>query len=93
MSDDNLYQQIENLFIETGEAHHKAFIKTDGADPEWPLWYSEHLKEKLGRLLNAKFTRSELVYLLITAEREMALMAPGAGWAKYYATFFIERYL
>lgn len=93
MSEDDLYIAIENLFIETGEAHHKAFIKTEGADPEWPLWYADYLKEKLGKLLNARFTKSELIFLIVTAEKEMALMAPGAEWPKYYATFFIERFL
>jgi hypothetical protein len=28
--------QLEDLFHEVGEAHHQAYIETDGADPEWP---------------------------------------------------------
>jgi len=92
MTDIDIAQQLADLFRETGSVHHKAFIKTNGEDPEWPLWYADYLIEKLGKLLNAKFTKSELVYLLVTAEKERALMAPGSDWPRYYANFFIERY-
>jgi hypothetical protein len=84
--------QLEDLFRETGEAHHQAYIETDGADPEWPLWYADYLQERLGLLLDANFTKSELVYLLIRVAHEQPLSAPGANWARYYARFFIQRY-
>ncbi|MDQ3253963.1 MAG: hypothetical protein M3R15_08670 [Acidobacteriota bacterium] len=87
-----LAQAIETLLRETGHLHHRAFIDTDGADPDWPIWYAEHIKEKLAGLLRANFTKSELVFLLVMAEKEQALRAPGADWAKYYARFFMERY-
>ena len=93
MADKGIAEQLEDLFRKTGSEHHKAFIKTNGEDPDWPLWYADYLKEKLEKLLNAKFTKSELVYLLVTAEKERALMAPGADWPRYYANFFIDRYL
>jgi hypothetical protein len=51
------------------------------------------LHDKLGNLLNAKFTKSELVYLLVMVEKERGMMAPGSDWARYYANFLIERYL
>jgi NAD(P)H-hydrate epimerase len=85
-------QQLEELFRETGRAHHQAYIETDGADPEWPLWYAEHSHEKLGALLGATFTRSELVCLIVQAAKEQDLRAPGANWPRYWARFFIERY-
>ena len=59
-----LSTRLEELLREVREAHHQAYIETDGADPEWPLWYAEHLRERLGALLNASFTKSEFVYLL-----------------------------
>ncbi len=61
-------------------------------DPEWPLWYAEYLQEKLGPLLDATFTKSELVYLLIRVANEQPLRAPGANWKRYYAKFFIGLY-
>src|SRR3954471_10797358 len=43
----DLGRQLEGLFHEVGEAHHQAYIETDGADPEWPLWYADYLRDKL----------------------------------------------
>ena len=92
MTDTDLALQLEDLFREVGEAHHRAFIETDGADPEWPLWYADYLRERLSDLLDANFTRSELVYMLLLVANEQPLRAPGANWARYYAKFFIARY-
>ncbi len=96
MNDDldiDIYEELAELFQQTAEAHHQAYIATDGADPDWPLWYADYLHEKLGQKLNAGFTRSELVYLLVMVDRDLAADAPGANWPTYYSNFFIERYL
>ena len=90
--DDAKVQELAALFESIGKAHHKAFEATDGADPEWPSWYAEHLKSRLSELLGASFTKSELVYLIVSAEKEQALRAPGAHWPRYYAKLFLERY-
>lgn len=89
----DLVQQLEGLFREVGEAHHQAYIETDGADPEWPLWYADYLRDKLAPLLDAGFTKSELVYLLVMVANEQPLTAPGANWARYYARKFISLYI
>lgn len=93
MEEMDLPRRLEGLFREVGEAHHQAYIETDGADPEWPLWYAEYLQERLAPLLDASFTRSELVYLLLRVANEQPLNAPGANWARYYAKFFISLYV
>ena len=92
MTDTDLALQLEGLFREVGEAHHQAYIEVDGADPEWPLWYADYLRDRLGDLLDASFTRSELVYMLLLVANEQPLRAPGANWARYYAKFFIALY-
>jgi hypothetical protein len=92
MTEADLGKQLEGLFREVGEAHHQAYIETDGADSEWPLWYADYLRERLAPLLDASFTRSELVYLLVMVANEQPLTAPGANWARYYAKFFIRLY-
>lgn len=92
MTDTDLALQLEGLFREVGEAHHQAYIEADGADPEWPLWYADYLRERLGDLLDASFTRSELVYMLLLVANEQPLRAPGANWARYYAKFFMALY-
>ena len=93
MPNPDLPQQLSDLFMQTGHAHHQAFIEVDGNDPDWPLWYADHLRKPLGKHLNAEFTKSELVYLLVLADKEHPLEAPGSPWPNYYARFFIERYL
>jgi hypothetical protein len=91
---DDLAEELAALFEETGRAHHQAFLATKGDDPDWPLWYAEHLMDKLPQLLgDARFTKSELVYLLISADRELKSVAPGAHWPTFYANFFMDRYM
>ena len=92
MRETDLAQQLEGLFHEVGEAHHQAYIETDGADPEWPLWYADFLRERLSTLLDANFTKSELVHMLVLVANEQPLKAPGANWARYYAKKFIALY-
>jgi hypothetical protein len=88
----DLTRQLEELFREASEAHHQEYIETDGADPEWPLWYADYLRDKLAPLLDATFTKSELVYMLILVANEQPLTAPGANWARYYAKKFLSLY-
>lgn len=93
MSDQPIQTQLVRLFEETAEAHHAAYRETDGAHPDWPIWYAEYLHEKLSQLLNARFTLSELVYLLVGLDKEVQQKAPGANWRVYYAKSLMDRYL
>ena len=72
----DLARQLEGLFHEVGEAHHQAYIQTEGTDPEWPLWYADYLRERLGGLLDASFTKSELVHMLVLVANEQPLSRP-----------------
>lgn len=92
MSDSTKREQLESLFTEAAEAHHAAYIDTDGAHPDWPIWYAEYLRDRLAELLDAKFTQSELVYLIVGFDRELQQNAPGAKWQPFYARKFLERY-
>ena len=86
---DNL-DKLESLFKETGTAHHHAFEATDGVDPEWPSWYAGHLHSSLNDRLGAKLTKSELVYLIVAAEKQRVREDPDAPWPGYYAQFVLE---
>jgi len=88
----NRQQQLETLFNEVLTAHHQAFVEVDGADADWPIWYAEFLRDRLAELLGARFTKSELVYLLVGLDREVQRVAPGANWQAYYARVLLERY-
>jgi hypothetical protein len=84
--------QLEAVFQEVGHLHHEAFLETDGADPEWPLWYADWLKDRLPPLLGMELTKSELVYLLIHLGKEQAQQAPDMPWARFYAEYFAKEY-
>ncbi len=86
----DLIATLTELFQETGEAHHQDYIDTDGFDPEWPLYYADHLLGRLNELLGAKLTKGELVYLLVKLSLEQPLEAPGAAWPRYYARVLVR---
>jgi NAD(P)H-hydrate epimerase len=85
-------EALVGLMLEAGQAHHQAFLATDGADDEWPLWYANYLKGRLPALLGRSITVSELVYALVHLSRRHPVEAPDALWARYYATYFAKHY-
>jgi hypothetical protein len=69
-------------------------METNGADPDWSIWYAEYLLENgFEALLDAKLLKSDLIYLLVLVDKQQMSEAPGSQWEKYYADFFIKRYL
>ncbi len=78
--------QIADLFTEAGEAHHQAYLATDGEDPEWPIWYAGYVKDRLNEILDAGFTQSEIVHHLVAADREGG---PGP-WQMSYAARLVD---
>src|SRR5690349_7083557 len=74
-------RQLADLLHQTGEDHHIAFKKTDGVDPDWSIWYADHLREKgIETLLDAKLLKSDLIYLLVMADKKQVSEAPGSRW-------------
>lgn len=90
---EKLIDELANLLNETAEAHHKAFAATEGVDPDWPIWYADYLLDKMRQVLKAKFTKSELIYLFVSADKRNGSAAPGAYWPRFYAKYFGNRYL
>ena len=78
-------EQLAALLQQTGQAHHAAYIETDGTDPEWAAWYSGHLQTLLGDGLGRPITRSEIVYLLLKAQKSHDTSASDEPWSTYYA--------
>jgi hypothetical protein len=93
MPDADLLTKVASLLHQTAEDHHVAFKATDGADPDWSIWYAGHLLENgFDAMLGATLLKSDLIYLLVSVDKEMQARAPGGRWERYYAKFFIERY-
>ena len=87
-------EQLADLLHQTAEDHHVAFKETDGVDSDWSIWYAGHLLENgIEKLLDAKLLKSDLIYLLVNADKELNRQAPGANWETWYADDLISRYL
>ena len=87
-------ETIAALLHQTGEDHLVTHKETNGDDPDWSIWYAGHLLEKgVEKLLDAKLLKSDLIYLLVLVDKQQASEAPGAHWERYYADFFVNRYL
>lgn len=56
-----------------------------GRQGKWGMW-SRWSKQKLVE------ATSDLIYLLVLAEKEQQREAPGGRWERYYADFFLRRY-
>jgi RNA polymerase sigma-70 factor (ECF subfamily) len=80
-------EQISNLLHEAGETHHRVFRIVDGADDDWASWYADWLisLSELPALLGVKPVRSELVYLLVSLDKDYTAGQPGDTWESYYA--------
>ena len=83
---------IGQLLLDTGHAHHKAFEVTDGADPEWPIWYAEYTKETFAEQFGMYFSQSQLIYCLMNASYEHEARAPDTEWPEFYADEIVERF-
>jgi hypothetical protein len=94
MTAPDLTTRMAELLHEAAEAHHGAYAATDGVDPDWSIWYADYLIEHgLGKLLGATFLKSDLIYLLVGVDKEQVAVAPGGNWERYYADYFIRRYV
>jgi len=87
-------EQISGLLHEAGETHHRVFRIVDGADDDWASWYAWWLinLSELPDLLKAKPVRSDLIYLLVSLDKEYTAGAPGEAWETYYARQMIRHF-
>ena len=86
--------RIGDLLQEASETHHRVFRITEGADADWASWYADWLisLSELPSVLGNKPVRSELVYLLVSLDKEYAAQDPGEPWPSYYARRIIEHF-
>ena len=90
----DLRTRLAELFHQTSEDHHVAYKETDGVDPDWSIWYAGHLLEQgFDKMLGGTILKSDLIYLLVMADKKINAAAPGAKWEPWYADFFITRYV
>ena len=85
---------VSNLLEEAAHAHHQAFLATDGADPDWAIWYADHLSKSLPAALGVSLTRTHLVCLLSAlAEEHTVRGGENEPWAAFYARDLVSRFV
>jgi len=87
-------EQVSGLLHEAGETHHQVFRIVDGADDDWASWYAQWLIDlsELPDLLGARPVRSELIYLLVSLDKQFTAEAPGEPWETYYARQILRHF-
>jgi hypothetical protein len=80
-------ETISKLLREAAETHHRVYRIVDGADPDWASWYADWLigLSELPQLLGQAPVRSELVYMLVSLDKQFTADEPGGPWEDFYA--------
>jgi len=78
--------RIAELLHEAGETHHVVYRIVDGEDPDWASWYADWLLNlsELPQILGIKPVRSELVWLLVSLDKEYTQTNPPLPWPQWY---------
>ena len=83
--------ELAEVLANTGGRHHRAFRESNGADPEWAMWYAADIQSRVWDGLEPLPTRGELVYLLVGAERAFRESGlPAGDWPASYARFILD---
>ena len=66
----------------------------DGDDPDWASWYAQWLLDlsELPQILGVTPVRSELVWLLVSLDKEFTETKPEIPWPQWYAARIIEHF-
>ena len=91
---DERAKKIADLLHQAGETHHVVYRISDGDDPDWATWYADWLirLSELPQLLGAEPVRSELTWMLVTLDKELAEKRPGGRWEDFYAERLLEHF-
>jgi hypothetical protein len=86
--------RVAALLHEAGETHHIVYRIVDGNDPDWGSWYADWLVNlsELPQLLGRTPVRSELVWLLVSLDKEYAETSPDLPWPQWYAERIVEHF-
>jgi hypothetical protein len=86
--------RVAALLHEAGETHHLVYRIVDGDDPDWASWYADWLLNlsELPQMLETRPVRSELVWLLVSLDKDYATAGPEVPWPQWYAERILERF-
>lgn len=85
---------VRDLLHEAAETHHIVFRITDGTDDDWASWYADWLTQhsELPTIVAITPVRSELVYMLVSLDKEYVAQGPAEAWEDYYAARIIDHF-
>jgi hypothetical protein len=91
---DDRIDRVAGLLHEAGETHHLVYRIVDGDDPDWASWYANWLRDlsELPQILGAAPVRSELVWLLVTLDKQYTKADPSTPWPQWYAERMLEHF-
>jgi hypothetical protein len=86
--------RVAALLHEAGETHHLVYRIVDGDDPDWASWYGDWLinLSELPRILGTTPVRSELVWLLVSLDKEYTAAGPETPWPQWYAERIVKHF-
>ena len=86
--------RIAALLHEAGETHHTVYRIVDGDDPDWASWYAQWLLDlsELTQILGTTPVRSELVWMLVSLDKEYTNANPEADGPDWYAERIAEHF-
>ena len=87
-------EQVGSLLLEAGEIHHRVYRIVEGADDDWASFYAWWLIElsELPALLGTKPVRSELVYMLVSLDKQHTAENPDEPWERFYARQLVDHF-
>jgi hypothetical protein len=94
VADEDRAARLAALLHEVGETHHVVFRISDGEDPDWASWYADWLIDhsELPQILGGPPVRSELVWLLVQADKDYTRATPQEPWPDWYAQRVLEHF-
>src|SRR2546423_1916063 len=87
-------ERVAALLHEAAQTHHIVYRIVDGNDPDWASWYADWLinLSELPQLLARKPVRSELVFMLVTLDREFNDQKIAEPWERFYAGRLLDEF-
>ena len=87
-------EQLSQLLREASETHHRVFRIVDGADDDWASWYAWWLinLSELPTVLDATPVRSELIYLLVSLNKQYTAAQSSEPWESYCARWILNHF-
>jgi hypothetical protein len=87
-------ERVAALLQEAGETHHLVYRIADGVDPDWASWYADWLLNlsELRQILGSTPVRSELVWLLVSLDKEYTKAGPDRPWPEWYSERIVTHF-